>query len=66
MNKPLIRYLVSSPYGDIPADENKWDVPLEGDELKTPYRIYFHTIRDFLSQDQFKPFLSSISPPVTL
>jgi len=58
---PSIRYLVSSPYGDIPADENKWDVPLEGDELKTPYRIYFHTIRDFLSQDQFKPFLSSIS-----
>jgi hypothetical protein len=61
MNKPPIRYLVSSPYGDIPADENKWDLPLEGDELKTSYRIYFHSIRDFLSQDEFKPFLSSLS-----
>jgi hypothetical protein len=61
MNKPPIRYLVSSPYGDIPADENKWDLPLEGDELKTSYRIYFHSIKDFLSQDEFKPFLSSLS-----
>jgi hypothetical protein len=61
MNKPLIRYLVSSPYGDIPADENKWDLPLEGDELKTTYRKYFYSIRDFLSCDGFRAFLSSIS-----
>jgi len=61
MSKPFIRYLVSSPHGDIPADESKWDLPLEGDELRTPYRIYFHTIRDFLSKDEFKPLLSSIS-----
>jgi hypothetical protein len=61
MSKPFIRYLVSSPHGDIPADESKWDLPLEGDELRTPYRIYFHTIRDFLSKDEFSPFLSSIS-----
>jgi hypothetical protein len=58
---PSIRYLVSSPYGDITADENKWDLPLEGDELKTPYKVYFHSIKDFLSQDEFKLFLSSIS-----
>jgi hypothetical protein len=58
---PSIRYLVSSPYGDIPADKIKWDLPLEGDELKTPYRIYFHSIKDFLSKDEFKPLLSTIS-----
>jgi hypothetical protein len=61
MSKPFVRYLVSSPHGDIPADESKWDLPLEGDELKTTYRIYFHSIRDFLSKDKFKPLLSSIS-----
>jgi hypothetical protein len=61
MNKPLIRYLVSSPYGDIPADENKWNLPLEGDELKTTYRTYFHSIRDFLSCDGFRALLFSTS-----
>src|SRR4030042_5256837 len=61
MSKPFIRYLVSSPHGDISTDESKWDLPLEGDELKTPYRIYFQTIRDFLAKDDFKPLLSSIS-----
>jgi hypothetical protein len=61
MNKPLIRYLVSSPHGDIPADEHKWDLPLEGDALETPYRIYFDSIREFLSKDEFRPFLSLIS-----
>jgi len=59
--EPSIRYLVSSPHGDIPADENKWDLPLEGDELKTPYRVYFDSIRKFLSKDEFEPFLSLIS-----
>jgi hypothetical protein len=61
MSKPLIRYLVSSPHGDIPADEHKWDLPLEGDALETPYRIYFDSIREFLSKDEFRPFLSLIS-----
>ncbi|HYA11550.1 MAG TPA: hypothetical protein VEF37_01030 [Thermodesulfovibrionales bacterium] len=58
---PPIRYLISSPYGDIPADKSRWDLPLEGDELKTTYRLYFHSIKDFLSKDEFKPFLSAIS-----
>ena len=61
MSKPYIRYLVSSPHGDILADESKWDFPLEGDELKTPYRIYFNAIRDFLSKDEFTPLFSLIS-----
>jgi hypothetical protein len=58
---PSLRYLISSPYGDITADESKWDLPLEGDEFKTTYRLYFHSIKDFLSRDEFKPFLSTIS-----
>lgn len=57
---PSIKYLVSSPYGDIPVDKNKWHLPLEGDGLKTPYRIYFHSIKDFLAQDEFKPILQCI------
>src|SRR3972149_9951801 len=61
MSKPYIRYLVSSPHGDIPADESKWDFPLEGDELKTPYSMYFHSIHDFIFKNECKPFLSSIS-----
>jgi hypothetical protein len=36
-------------------------LPLEGDTQKTSYRIYFHAIRDFLSQNEFKSFLSSLS-----
>jgi hypothetical protein len=64
MSKPHIRYLVSSPHGDIPADKNMWDLALEGDELKTTYRLYFHSIKDFLSKDEFKPFLSKISKEI--
>lgn len=39
-------------------------MPLEGDELKTPYRLYFHSIKDFLSKDEFRPFLSTISKEI--
>ena len=59
MHKPLIRYLVSSPYGDEPVDNDKIDFPLECDPLKTPYRIYFDSIRDFVSREEFKPLLNS-------
>ncbi|MEW6584326.1 MAG: hypothetical protein AB1442_01805 [Nitrospirota bacterium] len=48
MNKPYIRYLVASPAGDIPVDNDKLDFPLEADPLKTPYRDYFRSIDDFL------------------
>ncbi|MGQ9570628.1 MAG: hypothetical protein ACUVUQ_07265 [Thermodesulfovibrionales bacterium] len=60
-SRPLIKYLVSSPYGDIPIDKNKWELPLEGDELKTSYKIYFNSIRDFLLKDESKLLLSVIS-----
>jgi len=61
MRKPSIRYLVSSPYGDIPVDKKKWHLPLERDALKTPYKTYFHSIRDFIVQDEFKPLLEVAS-----
>jgi hypothetical protein len=57
MNEPLIQYLVSSPYGDIPLDDDKLDLPLEGDASGTSYREYFHSIENFLAQENFKPFL---------
>lgn len=59
MNKPFIQYLVSSPYGDIPVDEHKLDLPLEGDTLRTPYRVYFHSIKSFLAQKDFQHLLTA-------
>ncbi|MEW6571505.1 MAG: hypothetical protein AB1390_10075 [Nitrospirota bacterium] len=59
--RPLIKYLISSPYGDIPADKKKWHLPLEGDALKTPYKRYFCSIRDFIVRDELKPLLDAAS-----
>jgi hypothetical protein len=56
---PSIEYLVSSPYGDIPADKNKWHLPLECDTLKTPYKTYFNSIREFLVRDELKLLLEA-------
>jgi hypothetical protein len=58
---PSIKYLVSSPYGDVPINTNKLDFPLEGDELKTSYRTYLNSISNFLLRDEFKPLLSSVN-----
>ncbi|MEW6416902.1 MAG: hypothetical protein AB1480_02140 [Nitrospirota bacterium] len=58
---PSIEYLVSSPDGDISADKNKWHLPLECDTLKTPYKIYFNSIREFLVRDDLKLLLEAIS-----
>jgi hypothetical protein len=60
-NKPFIKYLVSSPYGDIPVDKRKWHLPLDGDALKTPYKRYFYSIRDFLLRDELKPLFKAAS-----
>lgn len=54
-----IEYLVSSPYGDIPVDKNKWHLPLECDALKTPYKTYFNSIREFLFRDELKLLLEA-------
>lgn len=57
MNNPFIQYLVSSPYGDIPPDDDTLDFPLEGDVSGTSYREYFNSIENFLAQEDFEPFL---------
>jgi hypothetical protein len=61
MHKPIIRFLVSSPDGDIQADRGKWHLPLERDPAKISYRQYFHAIEDFLSFDNFSSLLKSIN-----
>ena len=60
MKKPAIRYLVASPYGDVPVDNNKLDFPLEADPLKTPYRVYFRSISDFLLGNNCTPLIQSL------
>jgi len=59
MHAPSIKFLVSSPYGDVPVDTDRLDLPLECDPLKTPYRVYFQSIRDFLEKNQFMPILKA-------
>ncbi|MBM4135505.1 MAG: hypothetical protein FJ241_01580 [Nitrospira sp.] len=45
-------------------DNDKLDLPLEVDPLKTPYRVYFQSIRDFLRQKDFESLLTNPpSPP---
>jgi len=61
MKKPAIRYLVASPAGDVPVDTHRFDYPLEADPLKTPYRIYFRAISDFLSRENFQPLLGAVN-----
>jgi hypothetical protein len=56
---PSIEYLVSSPYGNISADKNKWHLPLECDTLKTPYKTYFNSIREFLVRNKLKLLLEA-------
>lgn len=57
MRSPLIKFLVSSPYGDVPVDKDKLHLPLECDPLRTPYKVYFQSIGDFLEKDEFEPVL---------
>jgi len=61
MKKPAIRYLVASPAGDVPVDAVRLEYPLEADPLKTPYRIYFRAITDFLSRENFQPLLGAVN-----
>jgi hypothetical protein len=60
MKKPVIRYLVASPYGDVPVENDRLDFPLEADPLKTPYRVYFHSIRKFLLSNNCQPLSHSL------
>jgi len=61
MQPPFIKYLVSSPYGDVPVDKDKYDFPLEGDTLKTPYRVYFDAIETFLFHEAMKPLINAVT-----
>jgi hypothetical protein len=59
MPAPIIQYLVSSPYGDVHADTDKLDLPLECDPSKTPYRAYFQSIQNFLEQNEFNTIIKA-------
>ena len=53
MHIPSIKYLVSAPCGDVPVDAGRLDLPLECDPLRTPYRIYFQSIKNLIERDGF-------------
>ena len=61
MKKPAIRYLVASPSGDVPVDNGRLDYPLEADPLKTPYRVYFRAITDFLTRENFQTLIEALN-----
>ncbi len=61
MSKPLIKHFVTSPYGDIRVDEEKLKLTLEGDPLKTSYRLYFQAIEDFLQKNRFRTIIELIN-----
>jgi hypothetical protein len=61
MQKPTIRYLVASPFGDVSVDNDRLDFPLECDPLKTTYRTYFRSIGDFLTAGNSVPLLRAVS-----
>ena len=61
MKKPAIRYLVASPAGDVPVDTGRLDYPLEADPLKTPYRLYFRAITDFLTRENFQTLIEAVN-----
>jgi hypothetical protein len=61
MHKPVLRYLVASPLGDVSVDNDRLDFPLEADPLETSYRVYFHAISDFLSREKFQPLLGAVN-----
>ena len=53
MHIPPVKYLVSAPYGDVPVDSGRLDLPLECDSSGTPYRIYFQSIKNLIEGDGF-------------
>jgi hypothetical protein len=61
MNKPALRYLVASPFGDVPVENDRLDFPLEVDPFKTPYRVYFCSITNFLTGNNCMPLLHALN-----
>jgi hypothetical protein len=61
MCQPQIRYFVSSPYGNVSVDKDRWNLPLDGDALKTSYKTYFYAINNFIAKDDFNLLLILVS-----
>lgn len=61
MYKPLIKYYVSSPSGDIPVDKSTWDLPLDADPDKTPYHVYFQSVENFIIPGTIRQVLRVIA-----
>lgn len=61
MKKPAIRYLVASPAGDVPVDTSRLDYPLEADPLKTPYRVYFRAIANFITRENSQTLIEAVN-----
>jgi hypothetical protein len=60
MMKPSVRYLAASPHGDVPVDNDRLDYPLEGDPLKISYQVYFQSIRNLLTRNNFSQLLKPV------
>ncbi len=61
MYEPKVRYLVSSPYGDILMDNTRWKMPLDCDDSNIPYGLYFESIKDFISKDNYSLFINVLN-----
>lgn len=60
MCEPQVKYLVSSPDGDIIMDEARWQKPL----LYNPdftYGHYLEALKAFISRGGYKPFIEAVS-----
>lgn len=73
MYEPPVRYLASSPYGDIMADDVKCQTPMIlrrsdvtdatnfGDRSKLTYGHYFEAIKGFISKDSYSLLVDTVS-----
>ena len=57
MHEPKVRYLVSSPYGDIVMDNKRWKTPLPHDPNLT-YGYYLEAVKEFISRDNYRPLVN--------
>ncbi len=73
MYEPPVRFLASSPYGDIVVDDVKCQTPMilsrmdvtdttnSDDRSKLTYGHYFETIKDFISKDSYGLLVNAVS-----
>lgn len=73
MYQPPIRYLASSPYGDITVDDVKWQIPMIlrrsdvtdtgnfSDRPKLTYGHYFEALKGFISKDSYSLLIDTVS-----